>query len=436
MLTIIWFILTSFILASSFSWLLDHNGTVEITWLGYQVQTDMLATILLGVLFSIGLFLISYILARILAIKFPMLLKILFKRNYARGLEKIVLRHRQGFATISDLLLAIENNDKKSTEELAKKVGKLIKHSALNDFFAGKIFFENGQFEKAAEIFEKFGNNPNAKSLILKSKLELALKNNDEIKAIAYAKQILSSQKNNFEIVKRLFDLYKKRGFWQDAKNLIAEYGSEKFREELQKRDIAVINSALALEHYQKKNFLLAIKHANIALKTEENFLPALEIRLKSLIKLGLGFKAAWEIKGLWKNNPHLILAEIYDLINRKSSKKSRVKFIKKLAENNSKSPIGKLAVGIVAFRVGEYSSAKEALILSSLQEKNYRVYKVLAATEKALGNNAEYKKNLIKRDMFECDDHYRCSYCGHLSSKWSAKCNSCENYDSLEWNR
>jgi HemY protein len=436
MLTILWVLLAAFFLTASFSWLLDHNGHVLITWLGYELQTDVLTAILISAFFSLIIFAISYLFARILAIKFPSLLKILFRKSYAKSLEKLLRRHRQGFDLMAETLLALEINDEKSAETLQKKFTKLIKHPGLNNFLLGRILFEKRKFSDAAEIFEKFEHNPHAKILVLKSKFELALQDQDEPKAIAYAKQILAAKRNSFEIARHLFTLYKKRGLWQDTKSLIAEYGSEKFRDELQKRDVAVINTALALEAYQQKKFLLAIKHANISLKAENNFLPALEIRLKSWLKLGLGFKVTWEIKTLWKDNPHLILAEIFDLVNRKSSAKTRVKTMKSLAETNSQSVLGKLAVGIVAFRSGDYAAAKESLFLSLLQQKTYRAYKLLAATEKALGNIEESRKNLIKLKMFECDDHYRCGSCGHLSSKWNAKCTSCDTYDSVEWNR
>ena len=56
--------------------------------------------------------------------------------------------------------------------------------------------------------------------------LGLALADQDEAKAIAYAKQILAAKRDSFEIARQLFTLYKKRGLWQDAKSLIAEYGS------------------------------------------------------------------------------------------------------------------------------------------------------------------------------------------------------------------
>ena len=435
MFAILWFLFIAVLLTLPMAWVLENNGSVIITWLGYEVATDVLTAILLAVFCALMIFAFSYLLARILALKFPNLLKIIFGRTYSKSLEKVIFRHHKAFDLMTQAFLALEVGDKKFATDAQKKFNKLIKNPSLNNFFLGKIFFQDRDFSKAAEFFEKFGDNKHAKILVLKSKFKLALEEGDEVSAIAYAKQILSLKRDSFETAIALFSLYKKRGLWQDAKALISEYGSEVFKDELQKRDIATINSALAFEAYQQKKFLLAIKHANIALKAENNFLPAQEIQLKSWLKLGFSFKTSWKIKSLWRTNPHLIFAEIFDLINRKSSAKSRIKAMKKLAALNSESALGKLAVGIVAFRAGSFQEAKDYLNLSLLQEKTYRAYKLLAFAEKALGNDLECKKNLVKSEMLSKDDHYLCNSCFHLSSKWSAKCMSCDSYDSLEWN-
>jgi HemY protein len=435
MFTILWFIFIALIITTSMAWVLDHDGSVIINWLGYEVQTDILTAVLLSIFFALMVFSFAYLLARILAFRFPNLFKIFFRKKYFRSLEKILHRHHQGFDLMVKMLLALEVHDEKSAENLRKKFSQLIKNSALNDFFLGKILFEKREFKKSYELFSKFTDNRHAKILVLKSKFELALEHKDEDTAIAYAKQILTINNDDFITAKALFMLYKKVGLWQEAKSLILKYGSEKFQDELQKRDVAVINSALAIEAYQQKKFLTAIKHAKIALKSENNFLPATEILLKSWIKMGFAFKAKWIIKNLWRENPHLIFAEIFDLIHRKSSPKNRIKIMKKLAAQNDESPLSKLAIGMVAFRVGEKIEAKEILRSSLLQQKTYRAYKLLAFTEKALGNAEDSKKYFSKAEMLSKDDHYFCKSCGHLSSKWSAKCSSCDSYDSLEWN-
>ena len=435
MFAVLWFLFVASALSASLVWVLDHNGKVLITWFGYELQTDILTAILIAIFVMLMLFATSYLLTRILAIRFPQLLKFFFRRNYTKRLERVVLKHRESFEIMAQMLLAFEARDEKFAEKLRVRFSKLVKNPALNNFLLGKISFANGEFSKAEEFFTKLGENQHAKILVLKSKFELALQNQDDSTAIAYAKQILSVKKSDVKTARTLFSLYKKQGLWQDAKSLTAQYGSDNFKDELQKRDVAVINSALAIESYQQKKFLQAIKYAKIALKAESNFLPALEITLKSWLKLGFNFKVSWKIKSLWRENPHLIFAEIFDLINRKSSAKNRIKAMKSLADLKPESSLGKLAIGLIAFRCGAYSVSKEFLQLSLMQEKSYRAYKIMAFAEKALNNSEGFKKNLAKAEMLTADDHYSCSSCGHLSSRWSAKCNSCDSYDSLDWN-
>jgi uncharacterized membrane-anchored protein len=434
MFAILWFLFVGVIIAVLMVWMIDNNGTIIINWLDYELQTDVLTAIVLALLAAIFIFAFSYLLARILALKFPNLRKLFFKKNYLKRLENIIKKYHRGFTLITELMLALESGDEKSAHNLHKKFAVLIKNPALNNFFSAKISFQKQEFSQAVEFFSRLGDNKNARIMVLKAKFKLALKNQDEAKAVVYSRQILSLQPDNFEMMQALFALYKKRGSWQEIKALIAEYGLDKFKDELQKRDIAVINSALAAEAYKKKQFLEAIKHANIALKAENNFLPAQEIILKSWIKLGFAFRAGWKIKNLWQKNPHLILVEIFDLVNRKTSAKNRLRAVKNLVKINDESGLEKLAIGLVAFKAGLYQTAKEFLYLALLRRKTYHTYKILAFSEKFLGNFEDFKENLAKAEMFGKSDYYLCNSCGHSTLKWSARCISCAGYDSLEW--
>ena len=92
MFTILWFLLVTFALATSLVWMLDHNGDVVITWLGYQAQTDILTAFLLAIFFTVLACSVSYLLARILAIKFPNLLKLFFKKKLHQTFGKAVAK--------------------------------------------------------------------------------------------------------------------------------------------------------------------------------------------------------------------------------------------------------------------------------------------------------------------------------------------------------
>ena len=111
MLTIIWYIILIFLVTSSVVWIIENNGTIEVNWLDYNVQTDILTAILILGFFLVLIVTLSYFLTRILAIKFPELLKFFFRKSYTRKLEKIISNHHQGFETLSKILIALEIQD-------------------------------------------------------------------------------------------------------------------------------------------------------------------------------------------------------------------------------------------------------------------------------------------------------------------------------------
>ena len=300
MLTILWYIFLVFILTTSLVWIIENNGSIVINWLGYEVQTDILTSLLICVFFLTLVAFTSYILTRLLAIKFPQLLRLLFKKSYTRKLEQVISRHHDGFEDLSKLLLALEVDDFESAKKTYKKFSKHIKYKNLNNFFEAKFAIENGDFGASESYFSQYKENPHAKILVLKSKLKIAIKNQEDQKAIEIAKEILILKKDSLKTAQELLRLYKKNGNWQSAKSLIKDFGVDKFGDELQKRDMIILNTSLAQEALRNKKYISAIKYSKMALSNNEQFLPANQILIKSWIKLGFKFKAISIIKNLW----------------------------------------------------------------------------------------------------------------------------------------
>lgn len=49
MFTVFWFIIVLFLSTYSIVWLIDNNGFVVVNWLGYEMQTDVLTTVLITI---------------------------------------------------------------------------------------------------------------------------------------------------------------------------------------------------------------------------------------------------------------------------------------------------------------------------------------------------------------------------------------------------
>ncbi|MBU6339696.1 MAG: hypothetical protein KGQ36_07000 [Rickettsiales bacterium] len=227
MLKILSLTLVALAVSISMAWMLDNNGTVVITWLGYEARTSILAAALITAFFSLIIFAFSYLLARILAVKFPSFFKLFFKRTYLVKLEKLVKRNRQAVDLTTKLLMALETKDMKASEKLNHDFSKLIKSPELNNFLLGKIAFDKKNYDKAIEFFSKINEDKYAKILVLKSKFKMALDENDASRVTAYAKQVLSVRKNDMEIVQDLLSFYKKQNLLQELRELEAEYKNE-----------------------------------------------------------------------------------------------------------------------------------------------------------------------------------------------------------------
>lgn len=435
MLTFLWYIFLIFLISSSAVWIIENNGELLIRWLGYSIQTDILSSILILLFIIIFIAFFTYIVTRLLAIKFPQLLKSFFKKSYTQKLEKIISNHHKAFETLTNLMLALEVDDIENAKKIHDQFSKQLRFKPLNDFLLARFAMDSEDYQNAEKLFGQFSENPHGKILLLKSKLKILTKENKIDSAIKVANEILVLKKNSKSTAKELLKLYKKNGSWQLAKKLIQEHGPENFTEELQARDNIILNTSLAQESYRAKKYFQALKYAKIVINIDDQFLPANEIIIKSWIKLGCKFKAISVIKSLWRTNPHIILSELFSIIYKKNSPYKRIRAIKKLTKLNKNPFYTNYAIGLTAFRCGQYSLARDYINNALIIEKTQNLFNLLAVCEKFLNNKEEYFKNKTIAKSLPHQGNYTCNKCNSTYWQWASHCESCSSSDSLQWN-
>ncbi|GDX36213.1 hypothetical protein LBMAG18_07240 [Alphaproteobacteria bacterium] len=361
MFTVFWFIIVLFISTYSIVWLIDNNGDVMVNWLGYQMQTDVLTTVLITIFFTILIIVLASLLTRILAIKFPSLLRFFFKRNYTKSLEKIVLRHQHGFDDLSSLLLAIELKDQKYINLHQKNFSAKIKNKKLNNFIKGKIALSRDDQQNVIHYFSQFSGNNHANILTYNAKFNLAIESSQESKAIAYGKQLCRLDKNRIDVAKKLIILCRKNGLWHDLHELQAIF-KDKISEYIDPEDLSNIALFLAKGFYQQKKYLKAQISARKALKFNSNSVNAQEMLLKSWIKLGFRFYVTKKTKKIFSKTPSLKLARIYLFNYKKSSTKRQIKLLIKLLNKNPNFELNNFILAKFYYSVGDNDKAIELL--------------------------------------------------------------------------
>ena len=221
MFGILWFLFFAVLISMSVVWVIDNDGTVLVSWLSYEVRTDILTAIILAVFIASLIFAFTYLFARILSIKFPNLLKLFFKKSYTKQLEKIIHKHHQAFDLMADALFALDAGNVKLSEKLYDKFNKSVKSSHLNIYFSARMAILKEDFEKAIKSYERIHEVEEVENLAYKARLKLAMKNKDNEEIFLDAEKLLQNKRNKTQVINDLNNHYSGKEIPGAIKDLI-----------------------------------------------------------------------------------------------------------------------------------------------------------------------------------------------------------------------
>ncbi|MDA9231103.1 hypothetical protein N9O56_00840 [Rickettsiales bacterium] len=110
-------------------WLFNNNGSIVITWLGYQVKINILVFAIAFSLFLSFLFIVYRSFYGLISV----LLKFcgIFKVNQVKKRDKVIEKNDKALSLISQYLSAFNNGSKNEANNLKNKINSLIKNKEL-----------------------------------------------------------------------------------------------------------------------------------------------------------------------------------------------------------------------------------------------------------------------------------------------------------------
>lgn len=139
MIRIFWLLLLALIIALSISWVVDNNGLVSIQWLGYEIKTDILTSILLIIMAAMSIFIFAYFLGRLFSINLLQIFRIFSKKREISSLKRAIKEQDIALDLLFDIFVKLESDEGKECKKLFKKFGKLVEKPQLNDYIANQI---------------------------------------------------------------------------------------------------------------------------------------------------------------------------------------------------------------------------------------------------------------------------------------------------------
>ncbi len=342
LITYFLFIIAIFLISAKLS---HYNGSVEITWLGYQIETSLIFLLFTTLLVLFAGMLVYNILAFIFG----------FPSYFSRKIEK--RNQNKLFENLQTAYTALLSGDYKASAKYADKI-KLNKLTDKNliimkEVLDSSIAKSEGNLIIAEKNYKKLIDDNSTKFFATQGLLNSSFLRGDLTRAIEYAEDSYHLKPDVKDGAHSLLELYKKAEAWDKAEEFLKKYkrrfffSSDKYNSFSANQELA--NIYLRKAENIKKNKLFSDESIEETYKLLVKSLDLYPENTECLIYfahicklLKKENKARSAIEDAWINIPSEALAEAYiSLIiikNDYDGYKAKVKALDKLRKINPES--------------------------------------------------------------------------------------------------
>lgn len=369
MIRVVTFLLAVAVLAAGFAWLADRPGEVAVTWLGYRIETSVLAA---------GLALAVLVIA--------LMLVLAFVRGILRSPEQVSLffRHRRavkGYLALTRGLIAIGAGDLKLARRSADDAARLSPGDPLTLLLIAQSAQMAGDRATAERAFRDMTRRDDTKLLGLRGLYIEAQRRSDPHGARLVAEEAAKTAPGLAWAGQAVLDDRCAASDWAGALDALdvrkralpkAEYR--------RKRAVLLTARAQALDEIDRDASRAAIFEA---VKLAPDLVPAAALAGRRLAESSDWRKARKILETAWTINPHPDIAEAYANLRLGDSARERLTRMQKLAAKVEGQREGALAVARAALDAGEFKIARDALA-PYLSAPTRRVAALMAEIEEA----------------------------------------------------
>ncbi len=420
MTRILFFIFLVVAAALGLGWLADRPGTVNVTWLGYQIETSaFIAT--LAVVALVALFIVAFA-----------VLRYVWTRPAAMAAYVKEKRRQQGHEALSRGLLAIGVGDRALAQRYAGIAGRNLPREPLTALLKAQAAQLKGDKAAARRAFEKMLDQPETQLLGVRGLFLEAQRSNDADAARTLAEQAVQRDPKLAWGVNALFDIQARAGDWDGALNTLAiARQNGHVQTDIANRRRAVLLTAEAREA-EAFNPDKALTLANEALRLAPSLVPAAELAGRIFASKGEARAASRQITRTWKLSPHPDLAVAYAFAKPGLSPRDRLKRVEYLASLTPDNIEGALAVANAAVEAHEWQVARDELAPHLEDRPSARICTLMARIEGGDGDKGREREWLGRAVRAPRDRAWIAD--GYVSDRWLPVSPVTGTVDAFEW--
>jgi HemY protein len=427
MLKALWFAFRVIIISAVTLWVVSNPGTIEMSWLGYNIEMHsslfglaLAALVFLCLLFQRIVFFIKSI---------PVRLRLRsLEREKSYGAQAIILS-----------LTAQAAGDIKGSNSYANDIRRYYgADHGLSLFFDAQTALLAGDYDKADALFTALLTKKNTAFLGLRGLMVVTMEKGQHERALMYAERARKLYPRQPWVIQILYHLQIKNQKWDEA--LLTLKKTKRLPWIVQDNRIADIQSLylmkadLSSETTEDKEGEQYLKKA---FKLNKSFVPA-ALRLARYYKLSNKNRAASRIvEQCWSLNPHPELAELWgQLAPRKKSTDSLqfVRWMDKLVNIRTDSHYGYVALAEAAMKDMLWGEARAALDKAEKLSKDAKIYRLLEKLSLAQGKEEEADNYREKSLTATAGMVWTCEDTGLIYDKWGPIARPHNSFNTIKW--
>ncbi|MCK5296988.1 MAG: hypothetical protein KAJ75_08870 [Alphaproteobacteria bacterium] len=423
------FIVASLVIASV--WLSNQPGTVDISWLGFQINTSVpVLLIVLLVVFWASTLPLRFVKT---VAKVPASVKETINEVSEARQERL---KGNGYTCLIKGIAAIAAKDTDAVP-LLKKAASLLKDKKLTQVLLAQSSELVKNTEEAKAQYEMLLRYPETELAAMYGLVKIAKASGDDSKALQMTIKAFSLRPNVAWISKELFNLQVKAGLMNDALKTLEIYKKE--NELNENRYIRLKTTILTAMHdkaIKAGEAEKAEKYIREASSTDIMFVPSTTRLAKIENEAGKTKKAVAPLVKVWKEKPHPEIAKTFLGLWEDESEFLLVQRAEQLAMVNKKQPESHLMVAKMAMKAKLWGQARKELDLFLVNRETTKEVAYMNAEFEEKGNQDIPKAISWFREAENCEPNetWLCNECNTRHDKWSATCPSCKAFASFKW--
>ena len=406
--------------AIGLAWFADRPGTVNIEWLGYQIETSAFVAAI-AILSIVGLLLLLWSLFRFLATR-PAAITAFMKER----------RRKQGFEALSRGLVAIGVGDRLLAQKYAGIARRTLPNEPLTALLRAQAAQLKGDANASRRAFEAMRARPDTELLGLRGLFLEAGRRGDGEAARAFVEQAVRRDPQLGWGVNALFDMQARAGDWAgalDTLEIARKQGHVDIAIKQRRRAVLLTAEAQDAETSSPERALVL---ATEALKLSPSLIPAAEIAGRVLATKGESRLASRLVARTWKLAPHPDLALVYAYAKAGDAPRERLKRVKYLASLTPGDIEGQIAIAIAAIEAHDWQEARAALAPYLEDRPPSRICALMASIEASEGDRGREREWLARGLRGPRDRAWIAN--GYVSDRWLPVSPVTGAVDAFEW--